>query len=208
MPHPELPYSEPAFANPAFAEPAFAEPAFAEPTFADPDPADAWNAPPSQAPRRPRPRPARSRTPAAVGWVKAHGGAGASTLAKALGGVDIGDRWPEPSRGEPGRILVVGRTNAEGLQSVAQALNALREGRAPGGLDLLSLVLVADAPGRLPFSLARRVRVIGSVAPVHRVPWIPALRVGGRPKDLADQLADLAALVGHHADNDREGESR
>ncbi|MGI5455848.1 DUF6668 family protein [Streptomyces sp. CA-249302] len=166
-----------------------------------PDPAAAWSAPPESEP----PRPGR-RSQTGVGWVRAHGGAGASALAGLFGGVDVGGRWPEPARGEPRRILIVGRTNAEGLQSVAQSLNALREGRAPEGLELLSLVLVADAPGRLPFSLARRVRIIGSVAPVRRVPWIPAWRVGGRLGTLPKELVELADLVGvrpGHEEDDR-----
>ncbi|MEU6608685.1 hypothetical protein ABZ922_27150 [Streptomyces shenzhenensis] len=61
-----------------------------------------------------------------------------------------------------------------------QALSALRDRNAPQGLDLLAVVLVADAPGRLPLSLLRRIRVIRSAAHVHRVPWIPAWRTGGR----------------------------
>ncbi|MCF3136857.1 hypothetical protein, partial [Streptomyces olivochromogenes] len=118
------------------------------------------------------------------------------SLVEALGGVDLGARWPEPTRGEPRRIVLVGRTSARGLRSVSQALGALKEGRAPQGLDLLGVVLVADAPGRLPLGLLRRIRVLRSVTHVHRVPWIPAWRLGGRPKSLPRQLATLAELVG------------
>ncbi|GGL84387.1 hypothetical protein GCM10010095_81450 [Streptomyces anthocyanicus] len=136
----------------------------------------------------------------AVGWVKAHGGAGATSLADLLGGADIGERWPDPAKGEPGRIVVVGRTSARGLRSVSQALDALHNGRAPNDLDLLAVVLVADAPGRLPLSLLSRIRVIRSVVHVHRVPWIPAWRLDRSPKALPRQLATLADLVGddHH----------
>ncbi|MER6672759.1 hypothetical protein [Streptomyces sp. NPDC000983] len=130
-----------------------------------------------------------------VGWVQAHGGAGATSLAEALGGVDLGVRWPQPSRGEPRRILLVGRTSAGGLRSVSQALGALKEGNAPQGLDLLCVVLVADAPGRLPLRLLRRIRVLRSAAHVHRVPWIPAWRLGGSPKSPPRQLVSLGELV-------------
>ncbi|WP_328554811.1 hypothetical protein [Streptomyces sp. NBC_00358] len=142
------------------------------------------------------PRAARGRSRDEVGWVKAHGGSGATSLVEAFGGVDVGARWPDPARGEPRRVVLVGRTNARGLRSVSQALGALNEGNAPQGLELLGVVLVADAPGRLPLGLLRRIRVLRSVARVHRLPWIPAWRAGGRPKSVPRQLATLARLVG------------
>ncbi|WP_405843733.1 hypothetical protein [Streptomyces sp. NBC_01518] len=142
---------------------------------------------------------ARGRSREDVGWVKAHGGSGATSLVEALGGVDVGARWPEPARGEPYRIVLVGRTSASGLRSVSQALGALKDGRAPQGLELLAVVLVADAPGRLPLSLLRRIRVLRSVARVHRVPWIPAWRTDGRLKYVPRQLVMLSRLVGSDA---------
>ncbi|MEU9344692.1 DUF6668 family protein [Streptomyces sp. NPDC048278] len=170
------------------------------PPPAVPDPAASWNAPPEAEPPRSGRRAQRT-----VCWVKAHGGAGASTLAGLFGGMDAGSRWPDPAAGEPSRLMVVGRTNADGLQAVAQVLNSLREGRAPEGLNLLSLVLVADAPGRLPFSLARRLRIIASVAPVQWVPWVPAWRVGGRPKTLPREFSALADLIGVRLGDEEDG---
>ncbi|MDH6218456.1 hypothetical protein [Streptomyces pseudovenezuelae] len=150
---------------------------------------------PETAQGRPR-RPKGARSRDEVGWVQAHGGAGTTSLVEALGGVDVGARWPEPAKGEPHRIVLVGRTSARGLRAVSWALGALNEGKAPRGLDLLAVVLVADAPGRLPLSLLRRIRVLRSVARVHRVPWIPAWRTGGHPKSPPRQLVRLAGLVG------------
>ncbi|KAF2775078.1 hypothetical protein STPH1_7265 [Streptomyces sp. OM5714] len=98
---------------------------------------------------------------------------------------------------------MVGRTSARGLQSVSQALDALRNGRAADDLDLLAVVLVADAPGRLPLSLLSRIRVIRSVIHVHRVPWIPAWRLDRSPKSLPRQLTTLADLVS--GDHNRAG---
>ncbi|WP_229859690.1 hypothetical protein [Streptomyces anandii] len=126
-------------------------------------------------------------------------------MAEALGGVDLGSRWPEPTRGEPRRIVLVGRTSARGLRSVSQALGALEEGRPPQGLDLLGVVLVADAPGRLPLGLLNRIRVLRSVTHVHRVPWIPAWRLGRPPESLPRQLATLAELVGGQAQHEGAG---
>ncbi|MET7981546.1 hypothetical protein [Streptomyces sp. NPDC005281] len=158
-------------------------------TASAPAPEPSWGRPK-------RPRTARGTSRDEVGWVKAHGGSGATSLAEAFGGVEVGARWPDPARGEPRRVVLVGRTNARGLRSVSQALGALKDGDAPQGLELLGVVLVADAPGRLPLGLLRRIRVLRSVARVHRVPWIPAWRTGGRPKSVPRQLATLAALVG------------
>ncbi|WP_327324117.1 hypothetical protein OG735_17545 [Streptomyces sp. NBC_01210] len=154
---------------------------------------------PQQQPRQPQ-RPGRTRQRAlsgeGVGWVGAHGGAGASTLAKVLGGTDIGCRWPDASRGEPARVMLVARTHADGMRAASRALDALREGRHPKGMELVALVLVADAPGRLPFPLARRVRVLRSVAPVRRVSWIPAWRMGKQTKNLPKEVFRLGALAG------------
>ncbi|WP_406079048.1 DUF6668 family protein [Micromonospora sp. NBC_00858] len=136
---------------------------------------------------------ALSRT--GLSWVAAHGGAGTSTLAAALGGDDLGCRWPDESRAEPGRILLVARTHSGGLQSAARAMGALREGRHPPGMELLGLVLVADAPGSLPRPLARRVRVLRSVAPVWRVPWIEPWRIGAEARQVPKALLRLAAFV-------------
>ncbi|MEV7284062.1 DUF6668 family protein [Streptomyces sp. NPDC093252] len=147
--------------------------------------------------------PGRGASRDAVGWVKAHGGAGVTSLVEVFGGVDLGARWPEPGRGEPRRVVLVGRTSASGLRSVSQALRSLAEGHAPRGLDLLCVVLIADAPGMLPLGLLRRIRVVRSVARVHRVPWIPAWREGGEPRRLPVQLERLGELVGAPAGRER-----
>ncbi|MEO3930449.1 hypothetical protein ABGB07_42360 [Micromonosporaceae bacterium B7E4] len=131
-----------------------------------------------------------------IGWISAHGGAGATTLTRLLGGTDIGCRWPDARLAEPARVMLVGRTNLDGLRAVSRALNALREGRHPAGLRLLGVVLVADAPGRLPAPLTGRIRLLRSVAPVYRVPWIPAYRLGEVPRRQPGQLARLATVLG------------
>lgn len=143
-------------------------------------------------------RPARHRdvlSDQGIGWIGAHGGAGASTLTRLLGGTDVGCRWPDPAIGEPARVAVVGRTGLDGLRAVSRALNAMREGRHPAGMWLVGVVLIADAPGRLPAPLLGRIRLLRAIAPVHRVPWIPSFRVGVEPRQLPRQLARLAALA-------------
>ncbi|WBB55272.1 hypothetical protein [Verrucosispora sp. WMMD573] len=139
-----------------------------------------------------------------IGWIGAHGGAGASTLARLLGGTDIGCRWPDPALAEPAQVMVVGRTNLDGLRAVSRALNALREGRHPTGMRLVGVVLIADAPGRLPPTLLGRIRLLRSIAPVHRLPWIPSYRVGAEPKRPPRQLSRLATVVDTHGERRRQ----
>lgn len=130
-----------------------------------------------------------------IGWIGAHGGAGATTLTRLLGGTDIGCRWPDARLAEPARVMLVGRTDMDGLRAVSRALHALQEGRHPAGMRLVGVVLVADAPGWLPAPLTGRIRLLRSVAPMHRVPWIPSYRLGEVPRRLPKQLIRLATVV-------------
>ncbi|WP_051722667.1 hypothetical protein [Streptomyces albus] len=134
-------------------------------------------------------------TPTAFAWVNAHGGAGASTLSAVLGGADCGNRWPDPAAGEPVTVLLVARTHATGLQALSQALDTFRREKQQLGLTVAAAVLVADAPGRTPRQLAQRIKVIGSVIEVHRVPWIPQWRTGNLDAPLPREVAALARLV-------------
>ncbi|MCC5032075.1 hypothetical protein DMH02_002050 [Streptomyces sp. WAC 00631] len=133
--------------------------------------------------------------PTAFAWVNAHGGAGASTLSAVLGGADCGNRWPDPAEGESVAVLLVARTHAAGLQALSQALDTFRREKQRQGLAVAAAVLVADAPGRTPRQLAQRIKVIGSVVEVHRVPWIPQWRTGNLDAPLPRELSSLVRLV-------------
>ncbi|MFK4144480.1 DUF6668 family protein [Streptomyces sp. NPDC004065] len=136
-------------------------------------------------------------TPRRFSWVATHGGAGTTTLAAVYGGHDCGHDWPGP--GAPSSVLLVARTHAAGLDAVTRALAAFRRGEAPAGLDLDAVVLVADAPGRLPRPLAQRVKPLEAVIDVYRVPWVPAWRLGdlgGRPPRETEALARLTGAAG------------
>ncbi|MFD6566802.1 hypothetical protein [Micromonospora profundi] len=146
--------------------------------------------------RSPEPQPRRYLSDEGIGWIAAHGGAGTTTLARLLGGTDLGCRWPDPALAEPATVMLVGRTNAEGIRALSRALNALREGRHPPGMRLTGLVLLADAPGRLPMALSRRIRVLRSVAPVHRVPWVPEWRLGRQARTMPKAVLRLATSAG------------
>ncbi|MEV5431113.1 DUF6668 family protein [Streptomyces sp. NPDC052701] len=141
--------------------------------------------------------PGSARAPATarrLAWVGAHGGAGASTLAAVYGGHDCGRAWPGPAG--PRSVLLVARTHAAGLEAVARAVEAFRRGQVPPGLGLEAVVLVADAPGRLPRPLARRIRSLESAVDVHRVPWVPAWRLGAPGGRLPRGTRALARLTG------------
>jgi hypothetical protein len=131
-----------------------------------------------------------------LAWVSAHGGAGASTLATVLGGVDIGHRWPEPGRDEPRSVVLVARTHAAGLQAVSRKLDLFRRGELPPGVEIVAVVLVADAPGRLPRELSRRIKVIGSAVTVYQVPWVPVWRTGNLDGPLPRDVVPLSRLLG------------
>lgn len=137
---------------------------------------------------------APTATPRRFSWVAVHGGAGASTLAAVYGGQDCGREWP--GAGDPPSVLLVGRTHAAGLESVLRAVDVFRRGEAPQGLDLDAVVLVADAPGRLPRPLVQRARVIESLIDVYRVPWVTDWRLGDLGGSPPRETAALARLTG------------
>ncbi|WP_144020818.1 DUF6668 family protein [Actinomyces oris] len=113
-------------------------------------------------------------------WVVgAHGGAGTSTWAGLLDAGDAGCSWPVPAvPGEQVRVLVAARTHAAGLEAARAVAVEWLEGTVPG-VELVGLVLGADAPGRRrPKPLARLVRDVSGAFPVVlRVPWQAAWRL-------------------------------
>lgn len=112
-------------------------------------------------------------------WVGCHGGAGVSTLAAAVpGGRDAERAWPLPPPRRTSRVVLVARTNADGLHAAQDAARQWAAGRVPG-VTVLGLVAVADMPGRLPRPLAALLHLVGGGVPrLWVVPWIDALRLG------------------------------
>jgi len=111
-------------------------------------------------------------------WVGAHGGAGTTTLAAAAGvGTDAGRAWP-PTLDLQTAVLLVARTHARGLKAAREALRAHTGRTGSGGeAPLRGLVLVADAPGRLPRELRQQVRVLSGATPrLWEVPWVEPWR--------------------------------
>ncbi|MFJ4619017.1 DUF6668 family protein [Streptomyces sp. NPDC088812] len=137
---------------------------------------------------------APTATPRRFSWLAAHGGAGTSTLAAVYGGHDCGRDWPGPDA--PSSVLLVARTHATGIESALRALEVFRRAEAPAGLDLEAVVLVADAPGRLPRPLAQRIRPIESAIDVYRVPWVPSWRLGDLSGEPPRESEPLCRLTG------------
>lgn len=120
----------------------------------------------------------RQTRSAPLWWVGAHGGAGESTLAAAVeGSAGGGHAWPATAGGSP-RVVLVARTHASGLRAAQLAATQWASGSVPE-VELLGLVLVADAPGRLPRELRDLTRLVaGGVPHVWNVPWLEQVRRG------------------------------
>lgn len=152
----------------------------------------------------------RTQLSAGLWVVGAHGGAGESTLA------DLADEWrpaehawPELDWGAAAPCVIVARTNARGLLAARTALTQWAASGAGESARLLGLVLVADAPGKLPGPLRDLAKVVGGGAPrVWSVSWVEAWRLGepstefgSRPvSKLVSHLRSLAASAAADAE--------
>ena len=139
---------------------------------------------------------------AAVWWLGAHGGAGESTLEELFSGSRAADHsWPLTGANvAPARVVLAARTHAHGLTAAQSAIREWAAGDAQ--VLLLGLVLIADAPGRLPHGLRQLADLIaGGVPAVWSLPWIEAWRVGeppaphNAPKVVRQLLEDLRAMT-------------
>ncbi|MGT2464191.1 DUF6668 family protein [Sinomonas atrocyanea] len=126
--------------------------------------------------------------PAPSVWVMGvHGGAGESTLCALLEGAVATDHaWPVrqnddgQERGGQDVVLLVCRSNAAGLRAAQLAAIEYGSGALPG--SLAGLVVMADAPGRLPKALADRLRLVaGAVPHLWQMPWVEGWRLTGTP---------------------------
>jgi hypothetical protein len=129
-------------------------------------------------------------------WVGVHGGAGETTLTTLLpGSRATGHVWPLPIGHDepPPRVILVARTHASGLKAAQDALRDWAAGDLP--VKLLGLVLIADAPGRLPKPLRDLAQLVAGGAPkVWRIPWHEPWR-RGEPIELPEAPSDLRSLM-------------
>lgn len=115
------------------------------------------------------------------GWrlelVGAHGGAGTSTIAAISGLAESTASRPQAS--STTSYVIVARTSASGLTA---ARHLLREAVLQSQADVLGLVLVPDAPGRLPKPLRELVDLTTGAAPrVWTARWVEDLRFATEP---------------------------
>lgn len=124
--------------------------------------------------------------------VGAHGGAGETTIASWTGGAAADRRWPVSATwstpgnhprpdGRPVDVVLVARTHARGLTAARDVLIQWAAGRLTAN-QLRGLVLIPDAPGRLPPQLAEQARLIAGGAPrAWLLPWLDELRLSTDP---------------------------
>lgn len=158
---------------------------------------------PPPAPRQlPAPPPSALTADGRCALLAAHGGAGVTCLLRAgladAGAVDAGRVWPAR-----GPVLLVARTSTSGLEWTRDAARAHAAGVAGLDLQLLGLVLVADAPGRLPSRVAALADLVAGAFPhVWQVPWLTEWRLAAASEPLpahpevARLITDLRALTG------------
>lgn len=137
------------------------------------------------------------RLVADVAWwaVGVHGGSGCTRLVSTMDarGYDVPQHWPVVPEGVPPRpLLLIARTDQHGLRAVQDAIREWWWKLTPPNLELAGLVLMADAPGRLPPALRHQARaLVGTVPQVWHIPWVPEWRVGEEPARPPGELADL-----------------
>ena len=154
--------------------------------------------------------PTRAVAPIAEVWVVgAHGGAGESSLASLDPAWEsTGHAWPQAQGAErPCATVLVARTNLTGLVAAQKALTQWASGALSPSVRLLGLVLMADAPGRLPKPLREMSALVAGGAPrVWNVAWVEAWRLGAEldaaqlPKSLRRLTQDLSVLSGSSLD--------
>lgn len=134
--------------------------------------------------------------------VGAHGGAGESTVAalNPAWWAETDHAWPLVPTSPAPRVLLVARTSASGLRAAQAAATQWAAGGSPP-IDLLGLVLVADAPGRLPRPLRELAQLVGGGVPrTWLLPWSEPWRLGevtprGRRRPAAVLLRDVHLLL-------------
>lgn len=144
--------------------------------------------------------------------VGASGGSGESLLAELLTGADTrpaaggpgrtfvatGHHWP--FAGEVVRVVLCARTNLTSLRAAQRAAAQWGTGHLDQ-VDLVGLVLMADAPGREPKPISEFAQVLaGGVPRLWRIPWIGDWRLGppdpvGLPRAVAGALADILSAL-------------
>lgn len=144
----------------------------------------------------------RVNGPASLWWLGVHGGAGETTLAQLVAGTrPAGHAWPVRDTGLQANVMLVARSNAAGLTAAQRAATEWACGTLPF-IRLLGLVIIADAPGKLPKPLRELSHLVsGGVPHSWHLPWMEAWRLGdpvtleNATKDVRDFAATVNTLV-------------
>lgn len=130
-------------------------------------------------------------------WLGCHGGAGVSTLIATTGcGRDPGRHWPTLPSGSGSKVVLVARTHDTGLRAAQAAARQWASGSLPRQIELLGLVLVADAPGKLPRQLRDLARLVaGGVPRTWEIEWHEELRLASQRVLAGVSAGDYKALA-------------
>lgn len=147
--------------------------------------------------------PVRSHSITAALWVVGvHGGSSESTVAHLHANWrPAGHAWPGADARGPVPVVLVARTSARGLTAAKSASKQWGAGLVPH-VRLLGLILVDDAPGRLPRPLRDLSRVVAGGYPrTWRVPWVEPWRLGEdvspttAPREVRRLIGDIDTLL-------------
>ncbi|WP_148310789.1 hypothetical protein [Nocardia brasiliensis] len=129
-------------------------------------------APERMAPVRDTPLPTTAEHPPLFAVLGAHGGAGASTLARWWApAADTGPAWPGSPRTTQ-RVLIAARLCIPGLTAAAERLREWHAGSAPPGVTVIGLVLTPARPGAVPAAVRRYRGVVAELAEeVYTIDW-------------------------------------
>lgn len=136
-----------------------------------------------------------------------HGGAGVSSLLRAgldtAGAYDAHRAWPST-----GPVVVVARTSIGALHAARDVARQHTGGAWPQ-VDLIGLVLLADAPNRLPARVAQLADLVcAGFWRVWQLPWLPQWRLAAPTDPLPPHpevqrlITDLQALTGARSTTD------
>jgi hypothetical protein len=140
--------------------------------------------------------------PADLWWLGVHGGAGESSLAALVPGWPAAKHgWPRPLGTTPARVVLTARSNMRGLRAAQSAATQWAAGLVPH-VEVIGLVIVADAPGRIPRPLRDFAHVVsGGLPRVWNVPWIESWRLEetptleNSPREVRRLVSDLQAIL-------------
>ncbi|WP_454044649.1 DUF6668 family protein [Cellulosimicrobium sp. Marseille-Q8652] len=132
---------------------------------------------------------------ATLWWLGVHGGAGESTLADLVpGSRAAAHAWPRLPDHAPVRVVLTARSSMRGLRAAQAAATQWAAGLVPH-VEVLGLVILADAPGRMPRPLRDFAQLVaGGVPRAWTLPWIEGWRLG-EPPALSDSPREVRRLV-------------